>query len=79
MMPTANESTMVPLVYSEAGHTKTMSSGVALAAITTIGMMGFLLGPVLIGYLSEFSNLRIALSLLIILGFISVYFTRKIK
>jgi MFS family permease len=72
-------STMVPLIYSEAGHTKTMSSGVALAAISTIGMMGFLLGPVLIGYLSEFSNLRVALSLLIMLGIISVFLARRLK
>jgi MFS family permease len=71
-------STMVPLIYSEAGHSKTMSSGVALSAITTIGMFGFLLGPVIIGYISEFTNLRIALSLLILLGGISTMLTRKI-
>jgi MFS family permease len=72
-------STMVPLIYSEAGHSKTMSPGVALAAITTIGMAGFLLGPVLIGYLSEFTNLRIALGLLILLGIFAAFLTRKIK
>ena len=71
-------STMVPLIYSEAGHSKTMSSGVALAAITTIGMFGFLLGPVIIGYISEATNLQLALSLLIVLGLISAFFTKKI-
>jgi MFS family permease len=72
-------STIVPLIYSEAGHSKTMSPGVALAAITTLGMTGFMAGPVLIGYISEFSTLRSALSLLIILGIISAFFTRKIR
>jgi MFS family permease len=72
-------STMVPLGYSEAGHSKTMSSGSALAAITTVGMIGFLLGPVLIGYISQYSTLRIALSLLILLGFLAIYFISKIK
>jgi MFS family permease len=72
-------STIVPLIYSEAGHSKTMSSGLALAAITTVGMFGFLLGPVIIGYLSEATNLRIALSLLIVLGIISAFFTKKIQ
>lgn len=72
-------STMVPLIYSEAGHSKTMSSGVALAAITTVGMFGFLLGPVIIGYISEYTSLRFALSLLIILGFVSSILTLKIK
>ena len=71
-------STMVPVIYSEAGHSKTMSSGVALAAISTVGMFGFLLGPVIIGYISEATNLRIALSLLIALGAIAAFLTRKI-
>ncbi len=71
-------STIVPLIYSEAGHSKTMSSGVALAAITTVGMFGFLLGPVIIGYISEYTSLRIALSLLVVLGLVSAWFTRRI-
>lgn len=72
-------STIVPLIYSEAGHSKTMSAGVALAAISTVGIGGFLLGPVLIGFLSEFSSLRIALSSLIILGLLGAFLTTKIK
>jgi MFS family permease len=72
-------STMIPLIYSEAGHSKTMSSGVALAAISTVGMFGFLLGPVLIGYISEYTSLRIALSLLILLGGVSTLLTRKLN
>lgn len=72
-------STIVPLIYGEAGHSKTMSAGVALAAISTVGMAGFLIGPVLIGYLSEFSSLRIALSSLIFLGLFGAFLTTKIK
>lgn len=72
-------STIVPLIYSEAGHSKTMSAGVALAAITTVGMAGFLIGPVLIGYLSEFSSLRIALSSIMLLGLLGAFLTTKIK
>jgi MFS family permease len=72
-------STIVPLCYSEAGRSKTMSSGLALAAITTVGMLGFLFGPVLIGYLSEMTNLRMALSLLILLATVSTILTRFIR
>jgi MFS family permease len=71
-------STIVPLAYSVAGHSKTMSPGLALAAITTVGMLGFLLGPVFIGYLSEMSNLRIALSLLLLLALSSAVLSRFI-
>jgi len=72
-------STIVPLIYGEAGHSKTMSAGVALAAITTVGMAGFLIGPVLIGYLSDFSSLRIALSSLIFLGLFGAFLSTKIR
>jgi MFS family permease len=71
-------STIVPLAYSKAGNTKTMSPGLALAAITTVGMLGFLFGPVLIGYLSQLTNLRTALGLLIILASFTAIFTRFI-
>ena len=72
-------STIVPLIYSEAGHSKTMSAGVALAAISTVGIVSFLISPVMIGYLSEFSSLRIALSSLIVLGLVGAFLTTKIK
>jgi MFS family permease len=72
-------STIVPLCYAEAGHSKTMAAGMALAAISTVGIAGFLLGPPLIGYISQATNLRIALGLLIILGVASSVFTRFIR
>lgn len=71
-------STIVPLIYSQAGHSKTMAAGVALAAISTLGIAGFLIGPVMIGYLSEFFSLKIALMSLIILGLLGSYLTTKI-
>ena len=72
-------STIVPLCYSEAGRSKTMSAGMALAAISTVGIAGFLFGPPLIGYLSEATNLRTALSILIVLGILSAVFTRSMR
>lgn len=71
-------STIVPLIYSQAGHSKTMAAGVALAAISTLGIAGFLIGPVMIGYLSEFFSLKIALSSLIFLGLLGSFLTTKI-
>jgi MFS family permease len=71
-------STIVPLCYSEAGRSKSMTTGMALAAISTIGILGFLFGPVIIGYISEFTNLKIALSLLIPLGAFAAILTKFI-
>ncbi|MCK7559963.1 MFS transporter [Chitinophaga sedimenti] len=38
-------SAVVPLLYSEAGRSKTMSPSMAIAAVSSIGFPGFLLGP----------------------------------
>jgi MFS family permease len=52
---------VVPLSYSAAGRSTTVSPGVALALVSTIGYLGFLLGPPLIGFLAQLFTLRIAL------------------
>ncbi len=61
-------STGVPLVYSLAGKSKTMPAGIALAAVTTVGATGFLIGPPIIGFLAQLSTLRIALGLIAVLS-----------
>ncbi|MFN8356455.1 MAG: MFS transporter [Spirosomataceae bacterium] len=59
---------VVPIAYSAAGKSKTMSAGMALNAVSTIGYTGFLVGPPLIGFLADASSLRIALGIIMLLG-----------
>jgi predicted MFS family arabinose efflux permease len=54
----AGVSSVIPLVFSLAGRSKSMSSSVALAAVSTMGFFGFLLGPPLIGFLASLFNLK---------------------
>jgi len=61
-------STIVPLIYSQAGNQKKIEPAIAIAGVSTIAYIGFLIGPVLIGYLADFFELQKALILLIILG-----------
>lgn len=61
-------SSVVPLVYSQAGRSKSMSPGVALATVSTIGFGGFLLGPPLIGLISGAFNLRVAFAIVALAG-----------
>ncbi|PQA60250.1 MFS transporter [Siphonobacter curvatus] len=70
---------VVPLVYSEAGRSETMSAGIALAAVSTVGYTGFLMGPPLIGFVAEAATLRIALSIVIILGFTIWLLARRVR
>ncbi len=50
-----------------AGKSKNMLPGVALAAVSSIGFLGFLLGPPIIGFISEATNLRFSFALVAIL------------
>jgi MFS family permease len=59
---------VTPLAYSAAGRATTVSPGVALAIVTTVGFFGFLLGPPLIGMVAEIFNLRVSLALVAGIG-----------
>lgn len=61
-------SSVVPMAYSMAGKSKTMLPGVALATVSSIGFLGFLLGPPIIGFVSELTNLRVSFTLIAFLG-----------
>jgi len=72
-------STVVPLVYSMAAQTETMGSGMAITAVSTIGFTGFLLGPPLIGYISEWLSLRWAFGLVALLGLVMSMLIRQVR
>ncbi|WP_236704893.1 MFS transporter [Hymenobacter sp. AT01-02] len=61
-------SSVVPLVYGAAGRSKTMSPGVALAAVSTVGFAGFLLGPPVIGLVAGATSLRVSFALIALMG-----------
>ena len=74
----AGVSSVVPLVYSAAGKSKKLSPGVAIATVSTIGYLGFLVGPPFIGFIAQVSSLRVSLGLVAVLGsLISVMATRN--
>ena len=75
----AGVSSVVPLIYSSAGKSKVMSPGVAIAAVSTIGYLGFLFGPPFIGFIAHASSLRISLGLIAILGSIIALLATRIR
>ena len=60
-------STLVPIVYSLAGHRTDYAPGVGLAMVTTVGYFGFLIGPPFIGFLADWRGLRAALVFVVVL------------
>jgi MFS family permease len=75
----AGVSSVVPMVYSAAGKSKTMSPGVALAAVSTIGFMGFLVGPPVIGFIAGIATLRASFVLIACMGISVVIVSTKAK
>lgn len=61
-------SSVVPLLYSAAGRSGKVASGVALAAVSTIGYLGFLFGPPAIGLIAQAFSLRWSFALIAFLG-----------
>lgn len=71
-------SCMVPLVFGMAGKSKTMSGGTAIAAVSTVGYLGFLLVPPLVGFVAQAASLRWAFGFIALLGLVIVWMTGKI-
>jgi MFS family permease len=72
-------SSVVPLVYSAAGKSKTFSTGMALAAVSTISFFGFLIGPPLIGFIAEASSLRYSFGVIAVLGLCVALFASRAR
>jgi MFS family permease len=64
----AGVSSIIPMIYSAAGKSKIMSPGVAIAAVSTIGYLGFLFGPPFIGFIAQVTSLRISFGLIAVMG-----------
>jgi MFS family permease len=61
-------SAVVPLVMSEAGQSKKMSPSAAIAAVSTIGFLGFVVGPPVIGWIASATSLRVSFAIVALLG-----------
>lgn len=69
----------VPTIYSLAGKNAKVSSGVALAMVSSISFLGFLMGPPLIGYVAELFNLSYSYGLFALFGLMMFILTSRLK
>ena len=58
---------IVPVLFTAVGRQKSMPEAIAVPAVTTIGYAGILLGPALIGLISQATSLTAALLILAVL------------
>lgn len=71
--------TVIPLVAGAAAKSSSMAPSSAIASVLTIGFLGTLIGPPLIGFLSEAVGLRYALFVCVGLAIGITYRAGKIK
>ena len=70
---------IVPMVYSIAGNSKRVAPGMALAMVSGVSYFGFLLGPPLIGYISEATNLQYSYAIIGCFGLLITVMVARIK
>jgi MFS family permease len=61
-------SSIIPSVYSAAGKHTRVPPGIALATVASVSYFGFLMGPPMIGYISQAAGLRYSFAVIGIFG-----------
>jgi MFS family permease len=72
-------SSVIPLIYSEAGKSNAATPGTALTAVSSVGFLGFLIGPPLIGVVAGIFSLRVSFLLIAIIGLLISIIIRNKK
>ena len=67
----AGFSAIIPLVFAAGGRFKSLAPGIGVATVSGLGYLGFLVGPPMIGFISQESSLRWGLFLLVVLSSIA--------
>jgi MFS family permease len=72
-------STIIPTLYSIAGKHPEIPTGEALTAVSSVGFLGFLMGPPIIGYIAEAFGLQFSFAFIGIFGIFIAFMVSKIK
>lgn len=72
-------SSIVPTVYSAAGNQTKVPPGIALATVSSVSFLGFLMGPPLIGYIAEAAGLRYSFAVMGIFGLGITFMVSRIR
>jgi MFS family permease len=72
-------SCVVPFVFGLAGKIPMSNPGAALASISSLGYLGFLLVPPMIGYVAQASSLRVSFGIIAVMGLFMIRLSTRIK
>jgi len=72
-------SCIVPFIFNMAGKSAQLNSGVAIASVSTIGYLGFLIAPPMVGFIAEATSLRWSFGIIALLGVLIALLTARIR
>lgn len=72
-------SAVIPTVYSTAAGASRKSPGMALAGVSSIGFLGFLFGPPVIGYVAQLFSLRASFAVIACFGLLITVMVTRLK
>ena len=72
-------SPVVPLVFSAVAQSKVMAAPVAIAAVSTLGFVGLLIGPPLVGFVAGVAGLPVSFIILATVGITVSILAKKIQ
>ena len=72
-------SVVIPELYRLAGTFKNLDASIGISFVTGVGFLGFLVGPVLLGFLAEISSLKLSFLALLIFVLISFFTAMMLK
>ncbi len=68
-----------PILYGSAARLPGVAKGTGLAVMNTFSMLGFMAGPVVIGFVSNASSLSWALSITVLLAIVWTFLSARVK
>lgn len=72
-------SNVIPIIFNTAGNNEKVPTSIALTIITSISFLGFLIGPPLIGFIAELTNLKYSFAVIGIFGLLISLLVSRLK
>lgn len=79
MMVGLGVSTVVPIIFSVAGRRPGIAPSIALQTVSSVSFLGFMVGPPIIGYVSELTSLRASFAIIGVFGIGIAFLATRIK
>ena len=75
----AGFSSIIPVVFAAGGRIRAVPEAVGVATVSGLGYLGFLVGPPLIGFVSEATSLRSGLLVVVILSAVAAVLVSAVE